>query len=299
MKIPLIDLKAQYNNIAQELNSTVLQVLSSGEYIMGEKVLDFEKAFANYIGVNYAISVGNGTDALVISLKTLGIGPGDEVITSPFTFFATAESISSVGAVPVFVDIEPNSFNIDVSKIEEKITVKTKAILPVHIFGQPVDMEELLSLAKKHNLYVIEDACQAIGSDYKGNKIGSLGNVAAFSFFPTKNLGCAGDGGIIATNDDSIAKNASELRNHGSIKKYYNNCIGVNSRLDAMQAAILNAKLKYLDMWNDQRIANAEFYNREIKNKSFIKPIGKGDRKHVYHLYILLCNQREDRKSVV
>ena len=194
MNIPLIDLKAQYNSLADKLNEATLGILSSANYIMGKTVLDFEKEFANYIGVKHAISVGNGTDALVLALKSIGIGEGDEVITTPFTFFATAEAISAVGGTPVFVDVNKDTFNIDTTKIEEKITSKTKAIMPVHIFGQSADMDEINEIAKKHNLMVIEDACQAIGGKYKGRKIGTLGDVACFSFFPTKNLGCAGDG---------------------------------------------------------------------------------------------------------
>jgi dTDP-4-amino-4,6-dideoxygalactose transaminase len=293
MKIPLIDLKAQYNTISEELDREVLKVLASGEYVLGENVLHFEKAFADYIGVNYAISLASGTDALTISLKALKIAPGDEVITTPFTFFATAESIAAVGAIPVFVDVDPYTFNIDPSKIEEKITPKTKAIIPVHIFGQPADMDDLLYIAKKHNLYIIEDACQAIGSDYKSRKIGSLGDMAAFSFFPTKNLGCAGDGGMIVTNKESLAMLAKDLRNHGSKKKYYHDRIGFNSRLDSIQAAILNTKLKYIDTWNNKRILNAEFYHKKIINNKFIKPINNKDRKHVYHLYLLQCTERD------
>lgn len=322
MDIPLIDLKAQYRALSVELSSTVLDVLSSTNYIMGKPVIEFENSFSKYLGVKHSISVGNGTDALVISLKALGIGQGDEVITSPFTFFATAESISMVGAKPIFIDIEKNSLNIDVTKIEDKITSKTKAIIPVHIFGQPVDMDEILSLAKKYNLYIIEDACQAIGSEYKSKKIGSFGDVACFSFFPTKNLGCAGDGGMIVTNNDDVAIIAKALRNHGSgengqkaynilinrpaeapeVKdsndilfnplKYYNYLIGFNSRLDSLQAAILSIKLKYIDNWNNTRRDNAKFYNENIVNKNVVKPFELQNRTHVYHMYILQSKER-------
>ena len=287
MNIPLIDLKAQYESLAEELNKAALGVLSSANYIMGKTVIEFEKEFARFIGVKHAISVGNGTDALVIALKAMGIGEGDEVITTPFTFFATAETISAVGATPVFVDVNKETFNIDVTKIEEKITSKTKAIMPVHIFGQSADMDEINEIAKKHNLLVIEDACQAVGGKYKGRKIGTLGDVACFSFFPTKNLGCAGDGGIIVTDNEEIATIARALRTHGSgengqkaynllnnieeeIKtaegandtvynplKYYNYLIGYNSRLDAVQAAILSVKLKEIDNWNAKKKRNS------------------------------------------
>ncbi|EOR28252.1 erythromycin biosynthesis sensory transduction protein eryC1 [Clostridium sartagoforme AAU1] len=324
MNIPLIDLQAQYNSLAEKLDKAALGVLSSANYIMGKTVIDFEKDFANFIGVKHAISVGNGTDALVISLKAMGIGEGDEVITTPFTFFATAETISAVGATPVFVDVDKETFNIDVTKIEEKITSKTKAIMPVHIFGQSADMDEINEIAKKHNLYVIEDACQAVGGKYKGRKIGTLGDVACFSFFPTKNLGCAGDGGIIVTDNDEIATIIRALRTHGSgengqkaynllnnieeeVKtaegandtvynplKYYNYLIGYNSRLDAIQAAILSVKLKEIDSWNSKRREIVELYNKALQNSDLVTPIAKDCNEHVYHMYILQSENREE-----
>lgn len=216
MNIPLVDLKAQYKTLETELDKVTKEILSSAQYIMGKHVTDFEEEFAKYIGVKHAISVGNGTDALVVALMACGIGEGDEVITTPFTFFSTAESISCVGAVPVFADVRKDTYNIDPSKIEEKITPKTKAIMPVHIFGQPAEMDEIKKIAEKHNLLVIEDAAQAAGSVYKGRKSGSLGDVGCFSFFPTKNLGCAGDGGMITTDNDDIAIIVKALRTHGS-----------------------------------------------------------------------------------
>ena len=324
MNIPLIDLKAQYESLADELNKATLEVLSSANYIMGKTVLDFEKEFANYIGVKHAISVGNGTDALVLALKAMRIGEGDEVITTPFTFFATAEAISAVGATPVFVDVNKETFNIDVTKIEEKITSKTKAIMPVHIFGQSADMDEINEIAKKHNLMVIEDACQAIGGKYKDRKIGSLGDVACFSFFPTKNLGCAGDGGIIVTDNDEIAIIARALRTHGSgengqkaynlinnieeeVKKaedandtvynplkYYNYLIGYNTRLDAIQAAILNIKIKEIDKWNSRRREIVKAYNEALQNSNLVTPVSRDDVEHVYHMYILQSENREE-----
>lgn len=324
MNIPLIDLKAQYKSLEEELNKAALEVLSSAKYIMGENVIEFEKEFANYIGVKHAISVGNGTDALVLSLKAMGIKEGDEVITTPFTFFATAEAISAVGAVPVFVDVDKETFNIDVRKIEEKITNKTKAIVPVHIFGQAADMDEINAIAKKHNLLVLEDACQAIGGKYKGRKIGTLGDVACFSFFPTKNLGCAGDGGMIVTDNDDIATIARALRTHGSgengqkaynllnniteeVKtakgaddtvynplKYYNYLIGYNTRLDAIQAALLRVKLKEIDNWNAKRREIAEIYNKALQNSSYVTPGCREEVEHVYHMYILQSENREE-----
>ena len=324
MNIPLIDLKAQYESLADKLNEATLEILSSANYIMGKTVLDFEKEFANYIGVKHAISVGNGTDALVLALKAMGIGQGDEVITTPFTFFATAEAISAVGATPVFVDVNKDTFNIDTTKIEEKITSKTKAIMPVHIFGQSADMDEVNEIAKKHKLKVIEDACQAIGGKYKGRKIGSLGDVACFSFFPTKNLGCAGDGGMIVTDNDEIATIARALRTHGSGEngqkaynllnnieeevqkaegandtvynplKYYNYLIGYNTRLDAIQAAILNIKIKEIDKWNANRREIAKAYNEALQDSNLVTPVAKDYNEHVYHMYILQSENREE-----
>ena len=327
MNIPLIDLKAQYNSLAKELDKVVLEALSSAQYILGESVVEFEKEFANYIGAKYAISVGNGTDALVIALKAMGIGPGDEVITSTFTFFATAESISAVGAVPIFIDVTKDSFNIDVNKIEEKITSKTKAIMPVHIFGQCCDMDVINRIAKKYNLLVIEDACQAIGGKYKGENVGSLGDISCFSFFPTKNLGCAGDGGMIVTNNEKLAIIAKALRAHGSGEngqkaynllnnideeliekenmenntvynplKYYNYLVGFNSRLDAIQAEILRVKLKKIDQWNSRRRDIVSIYNKELDSCNLILPKKLENIEHVYHLYIL---QSEKRGEVV
>jgi len=322
-----MNLKKQYASIKEETDKKVLEVLSVAQYIMGENVKEFEKEISEYLGVKHSISVGNGTDALIIALKALGIGKGDEVITTPFTFFATAESISFVGATPVFVDVDIDTYNIDPAKIEEKITEKTKAIMPVHIFGQPCDMDSINEIAKKYNLKVIEDACQAIGSEYKGKMIGTLSDIACFSFFPTKNLGCAGDGGLIATNDGDLATICRALRTHGSGAngqkayniinnieeetvddigtdntvynplKYYNYLIGQNSRLDEIQAAILRVKLRKLDKWNDARRENARFYNEQLKDTELVTPFEATDVKHVYHLYILQSKNRTELVS--
>lgn len=324
MNISLIDLKRQYQTIKEEADKKVLEILSSAQYIMGENVKEFEKEISEYLGVKHSISVGNGTDALIIALKALGIGEGDEVITTPYTFFATAESISIVGATPVFVDVDIDTYNIDPEKIEEKITDKTKAIMPVHIFGQPCDMDEINEIAKRHNLKVIEDACQAVGAEYRGRKTGTLGDIACFSFFPTKNLGCAGDGGMIVTNDDELATICRALKAHGSGEngkkaynllnniveeveedratdntvynplKYYNYLIGHNSRLDEVQAAILRIKLPLLDGWNEKRRENAKFYNQQLSNTGLVTPHEDDYVKHVYHMYILQSEKREE-----
>lgn len=292
-QVPLLDLKAQYLSIREEINDIVKEVLESGNYIMGKYVSDFEKDFAHYCGVKHAIGVANGTDALLLTLDALGIGPGDEVITTPFTFFASAEVISRLGATPVFVDIEPDTYNINVLELEKAITPKTKAIIPVHIFGQPVNMSKVIEIAEKKNLHIIEDACQAIGSTYKGKKVGSFGKAACFSFFPTKNLGGYGDGGIITTNDDELAQKIRILRVHGSNPKYYHSVVGYNSRLDALQAAMLQVKLKYIDKWNQKRKEKAEIYNRELQLLPLKLPVVKEDRDSVFHLYIIETEERD------
>ena len=323
MNIPLVDLKAQYKVIEEKSVKAVGEVLSSASYIMGKDVTEFENEFAEYIGVKHAISVGNGTDALVVALMACGIREGDEVITTPFTFFATAESISFVGATPVFVDVEKDTYNIDPLKIEEKITKKTKAIMPVHIFGQPAKMDEIMAIAKKHNIKVIEDAAQAVGAEYKEKKVGAIGDVGCFSFFPTKNLGCAGDGGIITTYDDNIATIVRALRTHGSgengqraynllnkineeVKtseghddtvynplKYYNYLIGFITRLDTIQAAILRIKLSHIDNWNEKRRENAKMYDEKLRDTSLTLPITIAESKSVYNMYVVQSENRE------
>ena len=316
MSIKLIDLHTQYLEIQEEVESRVLAVMRSTNYIMGQEVQSFEQNMQKYLGVKHAISVANGTDALVIALAALGIRDGDEIITTPFTFFATAESIKRVGAVPVFVDVDSKTFNMNPALIEDKITEKTKAILPVHIFGNPCDMDAINAIASKHNLFVIEDACQAIGAKYKGKQIGTLSDVSCFSFFPTKNLGGMGDGGLIATNDDNVAHIVKALKNHGSgmagrealqllnpdfqddfeikkgFEKYYNYLIGYNSRLDEMQAAILNVKLKYIDLWNGKRKALATEYRKAFGTQYRYQECTK-DSEMVYHMYSLLSEERE------
>ena len=321
MKIPILDLKRQYDIIKSEVEDAIIEVARSGYYIMGPKIAAFESEMAAYLNVKHVISVANGTDALVIALRAFNIKEGDEVITTPFTFFATAEAISLTGAIPVFADVEDKTFNIDPEKIEAKITSRTKAILPVHIFGQAADMDSINALAKKHNLMVIEDACQAIGSKYKGSFAGTLGHIACFSFFPTKNLGAFGDAGMITTNDDSLAILCKALREHAGGKmgsdakdiqngthkeashkeenslynpyKYYNYLIGYNARMDAMQAAILSVKLKYLDTFNEKRSAISRYYDEELKNCDIITPVTLENRFHTWHQYAIRAKQKE------
>ncbi len=291
-KIPIIDLKRQHKPIEGELVEAFKKVLESGQFILGPELEKFEQNAAEYLKVKYAIGVGNGTDALTLALKALDIKEGDEVITTPFTFFATAETIAMLGAVPVFVDVDDSTLNIDANKIEEKITPKTKAILPVHIFGQGARMEKILEIARKYNLKVIEDTAQGFGATRNGKYLGTIGDIGTFSFFPTKNLSCLGDGGLITTNDDSIAKKVKMLRVHGSPKKYYHEFLGYNSRLDSIQAAFLNVKLKYIDRWNARRREIAEIYNRELKPFVRVPEVDEGNI-HIYHQYTIRTDKRD------
>ncbi|MEA5621224.1 DegT/DnrJ/EryC1/StrS family aminotransferase [Cronbergia sp. UHCC 0137] len=258
--VPAFDIKQQYATIEAEISAAVLEVLASGRYIGGPAVEGFEKQFAAYHGVSNCVACNSGTDALYLALRALGIGAGDEVITTPFTFIATAEVISEVGAKPIFVDIDETTFNLDVEKVAAAITAKTKAIIPVHLFGQPMDMTELMAIAQSHNLPVIEDCAQATGASWGGQKVGSIGHIGCFSFYPTKNLGGCGDGGAITTNDPAIATQLRILREHGSKVRYIHEQVGINSRLDALQAVILQIKLRYLDHWNERRRAIADYY---------------------------------------
>jgi len=289
-KIPMVDLTAQYKSIKKDIDGSIKSVITDTAFVGGKYVEQFEKKIAKYCDTKYAVGLNSGTDALYLALWALGIEEGDEVITSPFTFFATAEVSARFGAKPVFVDIDPKTFNIDAKKIEQKITSRTKAIIPVHIFGYPADMKEIMRLAKKYKLFVIEDACQAIGAKHNGKKIGSIGHVGAFSFFPSKNLGAYGDGGIITTNHKKLADKIRSLRNHGSVVKYYNDEIGVSSRLDGIQASILSAKLKYLNKWNKDRAKIAKQYNEILKDIEWIElPEYEINRKttHVFHQYTI------------
>tara|TARA_B100000315_G_scaffold12567_1_gene11891 strand:+ start:11556 stop:12683 length:1128 start_codon:yes stop_codon:yes gene_type:complete len=294
MNIKLVDLNLQYQNIKNEIDAAVHRVLDSGQFVLGPDVAALEKEAAKYLNVNYAVGVASGTDALHLALLAYGIGSGDEVITTPFTFIATCEAITYCGAVPVFVDIDPKTFNINPAKIEEKISKKTKAIIPVHMYGQAADMEPILEIAKKFQLKVIEDVAQAFGGEYKNKKLGALGNAGCTSFFPSKNLGAFGDGGMVFTNDEKVAEKVKMLRVHGSKEKYSHDLIGFNSRLDTLQAAIVRVKLKYLDQWNNMRIEHAEQrYNKLLSNCNVVTPYREPGNKHVYHLYTILVNDRE------
>ncbi|PSB21399.1 Cys/Met metabolism pyridoxal-phosphate-dependent enzyme [filamentous cyanobacterium CCP1] len=259
--IPSFDLSRQYKLIGDEIRTAASEVLASGQYIGGSVVQGFEQQFAAYTGTAECVACNSGTDALFLALRSLQIGPGDEVITTPFTFVATAEVISAVGAKPVFVDIDPQTFNLDLNQIEAAITDRTKAIIPVHLFGQPVDMTRVMTIAQTHNLWVIEDCAQATGATWAGQKVGSIGHIGCFSFYPTKNLGACGDGGAMTTNDSGIAAQLRMLRDHGQKQRYMYEAIGVNSRLDAVQAAILQVKLRYLETWNIQRQTIASRYH--------------------------------------
>jgi dTDP-4-amino-4,6-dideoxygalactose transaminase len=287
MNIPFVDLKTQYESIKSEIDAAISDVISRTAFVGGPFLASFEKAFADFCNVRNCIGVANGTDALYLAVRALGIGPGDEVITVANSFIATSEAITAAGAKVVFVDINPATYNIDVTKIEEKVTSKTKAIIPVHLYGQPADMDPILAIAKKHNLKIIEDAAQAHGAEYKGRRIGSIGDAACFSFYPGKNLGAYGDGGAIVTNDDDLAEKVRMIANHGRLDKYDHKLEGVNSRLDGLQAAILSVKLVHLPAWTEGRRRNAYIYNDYLKDVSVATPEEINDVKAVYHLYIV------------
>lgn len=292
--IPILDLKRQYDQIGAEIEKEVVEVLRSGSYILGKHNKALEADLAEYVGVKHSVALNSGTDALHLALRALDIGAGDEVITTAFTFVATTEAIGIVGAKPVFVDIDPDTFNIDVEKIENAITPKTKAIIPVHLYGQPANMKVIMDIAKRHNLFVIEDCCQAIGATIDGKMVGSFGDVGCFSFFPTKNLGAMGDGGLLTTNSSAINDRVIALRNHGGAVRYYHEEIGVNSRLDEVQAAILRIKFKHIDKWNNQRRENAYRYNELFANCADIQtPVEMDDTKCVYHQYTVKIPNRD------
>lgn len=293
--IPIIDSKRQYATIAEQAEKEVLEVMRSGQYILGKHNKAFEAEMQEYLGVNHAICLNSGTDALHLALRALNIGRGDEVITVGFTFVATTESIEIVGATPVFVDIDENTFNMDVNKIEEKITSKTRAIMPVHLYGQPADMDKIMEIARKYNLHVIEDCCQAIGAEYKGQKVGTFGDIGCYSFYPTKNLGTMGDGGLAITNNEEIKNRIIALRNHGGAIRYHHDEIGVNSRLDEIQAAILRVKLPYIDKWNKMRREHAALYNELFKGAEGIETPKELDNTYcVYHQYTIKVQNRDE-----
>lgn len=295
MKISILDLKEQYKTIRAEVERALEKVIKGQNFILGEEVKNLEKEIAEYCDAKYAVGLASGTDALILALKALRIGEGDEVITSPFTFIATAEAISTVGATPVFVDIDARTYNIDAALVEKKITKATKAIIPVHLYGQCADLDPIIDIARRHNLKVIEDSAQAIGATYKGRKSGSIGDIGALSFFPSKNLGAFGDGGMVVTNDTKLADTARLLRVHGSPARYEHSAIGMNSRLDNLQAAVLRVKLKYLDKWLKARRENAAYYNDKLKDLPLELPYTPDYNTHTYHLYVLRAKSEAGR----
>jgi dTDP-4-amino-4,6-dideoxygalactose transaminase len=294
MKVPFIDLAAQYSQIKDEVNEKLSEVLNSQHFILGAKVKELEQKIAELCECTHAIGVSSGTDALLLSLMACGIKPGDEVITTPFTFFSTASCISRLGAQPVFVDIDPRTFNINPEAVEEKLSSKTKAIIPVHLFGQLTDMDPLLDIASQAHIWIIEDAAQSIGAMYKGRKAGSIGQMGCFSFYPTKNLGAYGDGGMIVTNDEELADKLRILRVHGSRPKYYHHIIGINARLDEMQAAVLLVKLRYLQQWNDSRTRNALLYNEKLQGLPIKLPFVAESCNSIYHQYVVKAPRRDE-----
>lgn len=314
MNIPFVDLKSQYDGIKSEIDSAIATVISQTAFVGGAHLKNFEENFAAFCGVKHCIGVANGTDALFIALKTLGIGPGDEVITVANSFIATSEAITATGAKVAFVDIDPKTYNMDPNKLEDYLKKRLapgpstltpkpspldpqpKAIIPVHLYGQPADMDPILSLAKKYNLKIVEDAAQAHGAIYKGRKIGSIGDMACFSFYPGKNLGAYGDGGAIVTSNDELALRARMYANHGRIGKYDHEIEGVNSRLDGLQAAILSVKLKHLPAWTEARRKNAYCYNKYLKDSGLITPVEIDDVTAVYHLYVVRVRKEARQK---
>jgi dTDP-4-amino-4,6-dideoxygalactose transaminase len=295
--IPLVDLTAQYHSIKEEIDAAVNATLESGHFILGPAVSKFEESVASYLGADHAIGLASGTDALVLALRALDIGTGDEVIIPAYTFFATAGTVMSVGAKPVFVDIDQVSYEIDVAQIKDCITARTKAIIPVHLYGHPADMDPILELARSHGLKVIEDNAQAFGATCRGKKTGSIGDIGCLSFFPTKNLGAFGDGGMVVTNDSQLAERMRMLRTHGWRKKYYSEEVGYNSRLDALQAAILQAKLPHVDSWNERRREIAKRYSEQLAPLGITVPVECDWARHVYHLYIIRSGRRDELQA--
>lgn len=292
MKIPLVDLKRQYLSIKKPIDDVIQQVLLNSSFILGEHVIEFENNFAKYCGSKYCVGLNSGTDALFFSFLSLGLRNGDEVITTANTFFATTEYLGHLKVKPVFVDIDPETYLIDVNKIESAITEKTKAIIVVHLYGQSVDMDEVMNIAKKYNLYVIEDCAQSHGAEYKGKKLGTIGDIGAYSFYPGKNLGAYGDAGCIITNREEISIFVKKLRNHGRVNKYKHDIEAYSSRMDGIQAAILNVKLSYLDNWIEKRRLIATKYNK-LLNKKIKIPFEKNNNKHAYHLYVISVDDRD------
>ncbi len=293
MKVPLIDLDAQYQAIKPEIDEAIRRVLESGSFILGPEVAALERDVAEYIGVQHAVGVASGTDALYLSLRALGIGQGDEVLLPAFTFFASAGAVLLSGAKPVLVDIDPLTYCIDVDRLEERITPRTKAIMPVHLFGHPAEMDTITSVAETHGLRVVEDNAQAIGAEYKAKRTGSIGDVGCLSFFPSKNLGAYGDGGMIVTDDSDLAEHVRKLRTHGWSKKYYPEFLGHNSRLDELQAAVLRVKLRHLDSWNESRRSLAHEYTRRLSGTASTTPHEADATFSVFHMYVIEVEERQ------
>jgi UDP-2-acetamido-2-deoxy-ribo-hexuluronate aminotransferase len=293
MKLQMVDVVGQYQKIKTEVDAAIHRVLDSGQFILGKEVGELECAVAGYLGVKYAVGCASGTDALQLALMALGIGPGDEVITTPFTFVATAETIALLGATPVYVDIDPRTFNIDPSKVETAITPRTKAIIPVHLYGQAADMDPLMDIARRHGLKVIEDSAQGLGAAYKGRKVCTFGDVSCISFFPSKNLGAFGDAGMVVTDDIALGERVRMIAVHGSRVRYQHEVLGVNSRLDTIQAAILNVKLKYLDQWNRLRYDAAMRYNDLLAGTPVTVPHIATGNTHIFHQYTLRVPMRD------
>ena len=299
MTIPMVDLKIQYQAIKKDVDAAISAITENSAFILGPEGKVLEQEIAAYHGLKHAAGVSSGTDALHLALRAAGIGQGDEVITTPFTFIATAEAISYVGAVPVFVDIEPDTLNMDVSLIGKKITKKTKAVIPVHLFGHPVDMDGLMKIAREHKLKVIEDCAQSFGAEYKGKKTGAFGDFGCFSFFPSKNLGCYGDGGMVATAGQEGADRLLSLRNHGSRVRYYHDEVGYNSRLDEIQAAVLRIKFKRIDEYNRKRQENAALYTKYLAGAGVRTPVVKEGSTHVFHQYTIMVKNRDKVKETL
>lgn len=293
MNVPLLDLKRQHATIRDEIDQVIREVVESQWFIKGPRVVELEERIAAYCGSKRAVGMASGTDALLLSLMAYGVGRGDEVITTPYTFFATAGSIARLGAVPVFADIERATYNLDPALVEAAVTPRTKAIIPVHLYGQCADMDPLMHIADRHGLVVIEDACQSIGSEYKGRRAGSIGHAGCFSFFPSKNLGAYGDAGMVTTDDDAVAGALVSLREHGMKDGYYHATVGINSRLDALQAAVLLVKLARLDAWSDGRSRNAEYYNRRFAGSAVGTPHREPHCRHIYNQYMVRVRERD------
>lgn len=292
-KIQMVDLKSQYLKIKPEIDKAIQGVIDSTQFIQGESVRRFERNVADYLRCKHAIGCASGTDALQIAMMALEIKPGDEIITTPFTFVATAETIAILGAKPIYVDIDEKTYNIDPDKIEAKITPRTKAIIPVHLYGQPAEMDKILNIAKEYNLKVIEDAAQAFGAEYHDSKVSAIGDIGCISFFPSKNLGAYGDGGMVTTNDDELASRIKIIAAHGSRKKYFHEILGINSRLDTIQAAILDVKLKHIEDYGRSRIEAAKKYTLKLNEKVTVPYVAKGV-KHIFHQYSICVNKRDE-----